>query len=310
MALWFDGPPSRPVAGTLAVIYSLTSLGTLVVIQRKGHAFAACFVLFALLFGWWLSLDPSNSRNWERDVAQLPTATVLDDKITIRNVRNFVYRSETDYDERWETRHYDLAKLQALDLFMVYWGSPLIAHTILSWEFSNGQHLAISIETRKQKGENYSAVRGFFRQYELYYVVADERDVIKLRSNYRREEVYLYRLRTPPSRARLILLDYLKSINQLAREPQWYNALKYNCTTTIRLHATNVVNEIPHDWRWVVNGYLDEMLYKQSILNNDMSFAMLKSLSYINSKAQNANNANFSQLIRKGVPPRPVPPFD
>ena len=107
-----------------------------------------------------------------------PTAEIQGNQLTVRNVRNFDYRTETDFTPRWETRTYDLSKLRGLDLYVIYWGSPSIAHTILSWEFDDGQHLAVSIETRKETGESYSAVRGFFRQYELYYVLADERDVV------------------------------------------------------------------------------------------------------------------------------------
>ena len=120
-----------------------------------------------------------------------------DRRVTIQNVRNFKYRSETDYDQRWETRTYNLDQIRGVDLFLSFWGPTQIAHTIVSWEFDDGQHLAISIETRKAKGESYSALRGFFRQYELYYVVADERDLVGLRTNYRGEQVYLYRIRVP-----------------------------------------------------------------------------------------------------------------
>src|SRR4029453_7169598 len=137
------------------------------------------------------------------------------DQVTVRNVRDFRYRSETDWDARWEDRHYDLAKLDGLDMFFSHWGSPLIAHTIMSWSFSDGQHLAVSIETRKEVGEDYSAIAGFFRQYELIYIAADERDVVKLRSNFRNEEVYVYRLRPTRERARALLVNYLEAMNDL-----------------------------------------------------------------------------------------------
>jgi len=305
-ALWFDGPASRPLAGLLAGAYALTSLGLLIMLRPRRRARLAFLVLFAVLLGWWLSLTPSNERDWQPDVAQLPVAEIQGNLLTIRNVRNFAYRSETDFTPRWETRNYDLSKLRGLDLHVVYWGSPSIAHTILSWEFDDGQRLAISIETRKEAGENYSAVRGFFRQYELYYVVADERDVVALRTNHRHEDVYLYRLRTPPKRARALLLDYLGTINQLARAPTWYNAFSHNCTTTIRLHAGHAIQELPLDWRWLANGYLDELLYKEGVVNRDLPFAQLKSLSYINPRAQALPlDEHFSQAIRQGLPPRP-----
>ncbi len=310
-ALWFDGPPSRPLAGALAATYVATALGLLIGLRPRRHGLAAFALLFAALLAWWLSLAPSNQRAWQLDVARLPVAEIDGDRVTVHNVRNFAYRSEFDYTEHWETRRYDLSKLQGLDLFVIYWGSPDIAHTILSWQFADGQRLAVSIETRKETGESYSAVRGFFRQYELYYVLADERDVIGVRTNHRREDVYLYPLRTPPARARAILVDYLEGINRLARQPRWYNALTYNCTTTIRLHLAKVVGGIPHDWRWLANGYLDELLYEMGVLNQQHPFAELKRLSYINPKAQAlAADEDFSMAIRRGLPPRAPPPRD
>ena len=306
-ALWFDSHAS--LAALLAAGFPLAVLALLIMLRPSRRAYAAILVLFAVLLGWWLSLEPSNSRDWQPDVARLPTAEIRGDKLTLRNVRNFDYRTETDYTQHWETRSYDLSKLQGLDLFVIYWGSPSIAHTILSWDFKGGQHLAVSIETRKEKGESYSAVRGFFRQYELYYVIADERDVVGLRTNYRHEDVYLYRLRTPPARARALLLNYLKAVNRLAEHPRWYNALTHNCTTTIRLHVGDVVPGIPLDWRWLANGHLDELLYEMGVVNRDSPFAEFKKRSYINPKAQAVPpGGDFSGAIRKGLPPRPPPP--
>ena len=308
-ALWFDSPASRPLAGALAAGFALAALALLILVRPKRRAYAAFVALFAALLVWWLSLSPSNDRDWQRDVAQLPTAEIEGETLTIRNVRNFDYRSETDYTEHWETRRYDLSKLRGLDLYVIYWGSPSIAHTIMSWDFDDGQHLAVSIETRKEQGENYSAVRGFFRQYELYYVIADERDVVGLRTNHRKEDVYLYPLRTPPVRARALLLDYLKTINRLSQKPKWYNALRYNCTTTIRMHASDAITGIPLDWRWLANGYLDELLYEKGIVNRAVPFTELKKRSYINPKAQSvAPEGDFSGMIRQGLPPRPPPP--
>lgn len=308
-ALWFDHPASLPLAGVLAAVYALASLALLIKVRPWGRASAAVLVLFAVVLVWWLSLAPSNDRDWQRDVARLATVDIQGDTVTIHNVRNFDYRSATDYTERWETRTYDLSKVQGLDLFLIYWGSPSIAHTILSWQFHDGPPLAISIETRKEEAESYSAIRGFFRQYELYYVVADENDVARLRSNYRNEDVYLYRLRTPPARARAILLDYLETINQLAGEPRWYNALIHNCTTNIRMHANNVVGGIPSDWRWLANGYLDQLLYEYGVLNREVPFTELKSSSYVNPKAKALSpDDTYSEVIRVDLPERSPPP--
>jgi hypothetical protein len=252
---------------------------------------------------WWNSITPSNQRDWAPDVARLARATFDGSRVTIKNVRDFKYRSETDYDQRWEARSFDLGEVRGVDLFLSFWGPTLIAHTITSWEFADGQHLAISIETRKENGESYSALRGFFRQYELYYLVADERDPVGVRTNYRGEQVYLYRLRAPAATARVLLLDYLKEVNRLADHPSWYNALTHNCTTTIRHHAKNVAAGRPFDWRILANGHLDELAYERGQIDTDLPFAELRVRSNITEKAKAADGSpDFSALIRVGLP--------
>ena len=177
----------------------------------------------------------------------------------------------------------------------------------MSWAFQDGQHLAVSIETRKEVGEEYSALLGFFRQYELYYVVADERDVIGVRAGPRQEDVHLYRIRASPAFARAMLLDYLESVNRLARAPQWYNALTHSCTTTIRHHAQAVGAGNPFDWRILANGYIDELGYKRHQINTSIPFAELRRRSDITARARAAGDRkDFSALIRDGLPDRPV----
>jgi hypothetical protein len=305
LALLFDGPRTREIALALAIAYAVSSFACLVFLRPRNRAYSGVIVLLGLILLWWWSLEPSNDREWQADVAMVPRANITNETVTIQNIRNFYYRSETDFDERWETRKYDLSAITGLDLFVIYWGIPSIAHTILSWQFESGPNLAISIETRKEVGEHYSALRGFFRQYELYYVFSDERDVIALRTNHRNEDVYLYRLRTPPKRAKEILLNYLATANQLVSRPKWYNALTDNCTNTIRFHANYGVYKIPFDWRWLASGYLDELLYENNAINHSMTFAVLKLASHINDKAKVAPLEDFSAAIRIGLPPRP-----
>jgi hypothetical protein len=240
-------------------------------------------------------------------VAREPTAEIRGDCVILNNVRNFRYRSATDYDECWEERRLDLAQLNGLDLFVSHWDSVFIAHTIMSWSFADRQHLAISIETRKDKKQQYSTIAGFFRQYELIYVVADERDVIKLRTNYRREDVYLYRLRVSPLHAKTLLLNYLRAINELAREPRWYNALTANCTTAIRQRVIHAGGKLPLSWKLFANGYLPELLYERGSLDTGWPFPELKAISRINERAQSASDKDdFSARIREGLP-APLP---
>jgi hypothetical protein len=303
-ALWLDGPASRPLAGALAGGFVLASLACAIGLRPRRRGALAAGVLFAGVLVWWLSLAPSNDRPWQPDVARLARAEVVGDVLHLRNVRNFDYRGESDYTERWEERSYDLSELVGVDMFLSYWGSPWIAHTIVSWGFSDGRQLAISIETRKEVGESYSALRGFFRQYELYYVVADERDVIGVRTNHRGEDVYLYRLNTPVETARATLLDYAREIERLAAQPDWYNAGTHNCTTTIRRHAQHVAPSNPWSWRILVNGKIDEMGYERGTIDTSLPFPELRRRSAISERAQAADPATFSRDIREGLPGR------
>jgi hypothetical protein len=230
------------------------------------------------------------------------------DTLRVHNVRNFDYRSETDFTERWEDRTYDLAKLQGMDIFISYWGSPYIAHPVISWDFGDGEHLAFSIETRKERGEEYSAIRGFFREYELVYIAADERDLVRLRTNYRGEDVYLYRVRVAPGVPRALLLAYVEHANDLAAQPQFYNAAIDNCTTGIRVNSQVIGAAQPWDYRILVNGLGDQMLYERGRIDTSMPFEELKAASLIVEKAKAADQASdFSQRIREGLPqPRPL----
>lgn len=305
MALWLKLPAPdivRGGAGATIVLLALAAAWTILTgrVWLRLAAYGAGLLCIGV---WWSTLQPSNDRDWLADVAQTPTAEFHGDLVTIRNLRNFDYRTEHDYYENWETRTYDLSKLTHIDMFLSHWSSPNIAHTIMSWEFSEGPPLAISIETRKEKGESYSSVRGFFREYELYYVVADERDLVRLRTNYRGEQVYLYRLKVRLDVARALLVDYLEEATRLAEHPRWYNAATHNCTTAIRKHILHIAAKQPFDWRIIVNGHLDEMMYERGTIYTGMPFAELEKVSDITMRAKAADqDPNFSQRIREGIP--------
>jgi hypothetical protein len=305
-AIWIDGPKSRPLAAALCVVVAAGALVLLFVVRPWWWAGAAAVVPFVVVLAWWLSIPPSNARDWQADVARLPSAVIEGSRVTIRNVRNFGYPSPTAVVERWETRTYDLDKVVGFDMFLSSWGAAGIAHTISSWEFSDGRHLAISIETRKEEGEEYSAVLGFFRQFELYYVVADERDVVGARAGPRKEDLHLYRLRGTPAFARALLLDYLDEVNRLDRAPRWYNALTHNCTTQIRHHVEQIAPGNPFDWRILANGYLDQLGYERGQINTSMPFPEIRRRSDITARARAAGEReDFSAVIREGLPERP-----
>lgn len=290
----------RPVA---AVLFGIVSVGLLVFPRRRRRGLPAFLILFVLLVGWWLRIPASNGRDWQPDVAVLAWAEIEANRVMIHNIRDCDYRTETDYDVRHYNRTFDLDRLRSADLYVVYWGSPMIAHTMLSFGFEGDEYVCISIETRKEKSEAYSTVKGFFRQYELVYVVGDERDLVRLRTNYRGEDVYVYRLRTDPEVIRKAFLDYLKEINALSQHAKWYNALTANCTTTIRGHTQPYAQRRWPSWKLIVNGYVDELAYENGAIDHGLPFAELKARSHINERAKTADkDPAFSKRIREGLP--------
>ena len=301
-ALWFDGPASRPLAGLLAAAFALAALALLIGVRPRLRGFAAFLALFAVLLAWWLSIEPSNERDWQPDVARLAHAEIQGDRVTVRNIRNFDYRTETDYTPAYYDKTFDVSKLQSVDMVAVYWMGPAIAHTFLSFGFEGGDQLAVSIETRKEKNEAYSTIRGFFKQYELYYVVADERDVIRLRTNYRKdppEDVYLYRLPGSIRNGRNVFLGYMHRINALRDKPEFYNTLTTNCTTSIWYHSQVNPDHLPLSWKVLASGYLPDYLYEMGRLDRNVPFETLKRAAYVNPRAQAADQAaDFSRRIR------------
>ncbi len=287
----------------LAVAYAVAVLAVWIVIKGFWRKSALTFGGFVLVLGWWFSLQPSNNRDWQPDLAVLPYATTNGSQITLHNIRNCDYRTETDFDVRHYDQSFDLDKLRSADLWMVYWGSPNMAHTMVSFGFEGGGYVCFSIETRKEKGEGYSAVKGLFRQFELIYVVGDERDLVRLRTNYRKgEDAYLYRLRGSPDRVRAAFLDYVRRVNDLHQRPEWYSALTHNCTTSIRAQRA-ASDRAPWDWRMLVNGHGDELLYERGAITTNLPFAELKQRCRINDRARAADQAaDFSQRIRHEVP--------
>ena len=287
----------------LAVAYSFVVLAVWVFVKRFWRKAGLTVVGGLMVLAWWFTLRPSNDRDWQPDVAVLPYADIDGNKVTIHNIRNCDYRTETDFDVRHYDKTFDLGKIRTADLYMVYWGSPYMAHTMVSFGFEGGDYVCLSIETRKQKGQGYSAIKGLFRQFELTYVIADERDVVRLRTNYRQgEEAYLFRLRGSPEQARKFFLAYLHRMNSLGQQPEWYNAIADNCTTGIRTQRA-AADRAPWDWRMLVNGYGDELLYQRGMIVTNLPLAELKQRGYINQRARDAGQASsFSRLIRQGVP--------
>jgi hypothetical protein len=304
-AVYFDFPVAK-LRLPLIFVYLLAIAGAWIASRRFGSALLVAAVGFTVILLWWLSLKPSQSGNWQPDDQNTAWAEIDGDQVIIHNLRNCDYRTEQDYTCGWETRRYNLSKLKHLDIAITWWGSPWIAHPILSFDFGDEGHVAMSIETRDLVGQSYSAIRGFFRQYRLIYIAADERDVIRLRTNYRKdEEVYLFRTTATPEQARGLFLQYLDRMNELHQRPEWYNALTNNCTTNIAVSAAASQDRRPQwDWRVLLNGKADEMMYERGqFVTDGLPLAELKTRAHINDAARAANDdPDFSTRIRQGRP--------
>jgi len=301
LALYFDLPIAR-LRIAAAISYVLITTTVFYFARRKLYRFLGCLLCFALIGSWWLTLKPSNNEPWQTDVSRLAFIDIRDGHAITHEFRQCDYRAEFDYTCKWSTLDVDLAQIRGVDLFMDYWGSPWIAHTIVSFDVGDGQHVAFSIETRKQTGQSYSAIRGFFRQYTLISIVGDERDLVRLRTNYRHgEDLYLYHTRAAPAFARSLFMNYVGMTNHLYDHPQWYNAITHNCTTEIFTFKT--MKNQPRDWRILLNGKADEMEYKEGELAGELPFEELKERAYINPAARAADkDPQFSASIRKGRP--------
>ena len=310
LALWFAFPAVDGLRATLALGFVALGAGgllTALLRRRLVVPLLPLAVAFVALLAWWSTIEASNDRAWQRDVAMLPSAEIEGDVVTLRNVRSFTYRSETDYNPQWYDKTVDLGQLDTLDLVAAYWMGDAIAHTILSFGFA-GEQIAISIETRKEQSETYSTLAGFFRRYDLYYVVADESDLIGLRTSYRNppEDVYLYRVKAPQENIRRLFLQYLSQINELKERPEFYNTATTNCTTNIVMHVQAVRPQVPLSWKMLLSGYFPELVYERGSLDQSLPFDALRRQSHINERARAANGADdFSRRIREGLPGMP-----
>jgi hypothetical protein len=309
LVLFYLAPGSETVRTALAWSFAalgLVTLGALAMRRARRSALVVFAAALVLVLVAWNSATPSNDRDWRPEVAVLPYATINGDLVTVHNIRNFDYRTETDFTPAYYDRTFDLRRLDRVDLMAVYWMGPAVAHIFLSFGFGD-EHLPISIEVRKTRSKEYSTIPGFFRQFELYYVVGDERDVVRMRTNYRKsppEDVYLFRmLGAPIENGRRVFLDYMRDINTLKTQPRFYNTLTTNCTTMIFAHTTVNPGHIPLSWKVLVTGYVPEYLYEQRRVDQSLPFAELMRRSHINAVAQAADKApDFSRRIRVALP--------
>jgi hypothetical protein len=302
-----DGAPARI---WLPVLFGLIFLAVLILVRPHRRARLVAVAMVVAVAVWYFTIFPSNDRNWAPEVARLPTATVNGNLVEIKNIRNFDYRTVSDFTPRYCDKIFDLDELQSADLICVYWGSPAIAHVMTSFGFGGDDYVAFSIEMRNEKGEANSMVGSLFRNYELIYIVADERDVIRVRTNYRdpREQVHIYRTRLPIEDQRKLFLSYVAKVDELSRNPEWYNTLEDNCTTGVLKRTESYKARARYTWKVLLSGYAAEYGYDLGMLDTSMPFAELSERCLVNAKAEAASDApDFSTRIREGIPlPKPM----
>ena len=305
-ALWYQLSRVRWVRYLGVALWLLFSFATLIVVSlgqvASGTlAFAVAFLAFIV---WWRRILPSNTREWADDVAHQTTGVFERGRVVLHNVRNFDWRTRTDYIQRWETRTYDLRRLSGVDLILSYWSMAAIAHVLVSFGFDDGEHVVFSVEIRRERTEKFSEVGGFFKEFELSIIACDERDVVRVRTNVRREDDYLYRLRMPVANMRSLFLSYVNEANELARAPRFYNTLTVNCTTLVYHMMRRIVGHLPLDYRLLLSGYLPGYVHRVGGLDTRYSLQELRRLGRITERArQSDRRATFSADIRAGVPP-------
>jgi hypothetical protein len=274
--------------------------------SRRRSKTAAFVAVYLGIVAWWVSIGPSHDRNWRPEVAVMPRAVIDGDRVRISGVRDFDYRSRSDFTVRYEEREVLLSHLVALDFYVSYFMEGPVGHTFLSFIFDNAPPLSISIETRPEVGEGFAPVASMFKQFELIYVVGSERDLVGVRANHRQEPIYLYRLNTSAEDARRLLLVYLARINELADRPEFYHLLTNSCTINIVRYANAAGRVGRIDVRHILNGLADSYLYRSGRMDTTLPFDELRRRSHLNAAARSAGDASdFSERIRASLPTIP-----
>ena len=302
LAIYYSNLPWASLRLALAGAFAAFAVWACWLTARRGMS-AVFLVLFAGVVAWWISIAPSHDRPWRPEVAVMPRAIIDGDRVRIMGVRNFDYRGVDDFTVRYEEREVQLSHLTAVDFFISYWTKGPVGHTFLSFIFDNAPPLSISIEIRPEVGEGFDPLGSLFKQFELIYVVGDEHDIVRVRTNFRKEAVYLYRLASSPDRERRLFLVYMERINELADRPEFYHLLSNSCTINIIRYLNAAGRDGPLDIRHIFNGLVDNYLYYADWLDTTLPFAEVRRRSLIDEAAQAADDApDFSERIRASLP--------
>lgn len=301
LALWYQLPGGSVGRALGSVVWALlvVALIALAISRRSLWPLAGYGVAMLALLVWWWNIHPSNNRVWADDVAHLLRGEVHGHRVTLHNVRDFDWRSDSDYDARWETREYNLDHLVSADAIVSYWDSRAIAHAMISFGFDDGRHVVFSVEIRKKKGEAFSEIGGFFKQFEMVLVAADEHDIVRVRTNVRGEDDYLYPMTLERDTMRALFLSYVEAANRLAERPAFYNTITSNCTTLVYRMARQLNPGLPMDIRLLLTGYLQGYLRDNGAIDASQPADVQRAAARITDKARRTGPTDdFSRAIR------------
>ncbi|WP_343312601.1 DUF4105 domain-containing protein [Brucella sp. BE17] len=300
-AIWYQLPFGDAMRKSFITLLVLVALWVIAG-ERRFHCWRKrlFFCLLALvILGWWSTIRPSLGRIWAPDVSRTVTGTINGDIVTLSNVRDFKWRTTDEATEIWNEKTYDLSKITSVDVYLSYWSGPAIAHTLVSFGFEDGHHVVFSGEIRREHHEVFSSIGGFFREFELAMIAAEEEDIIYLRTNVRKEDVYRYRIDVSLAGAREMFLSYVEIGNELAAKPKFYNTLTTNCTTIIFNMARILDPGLPFDHRILLSGYLPGYLYDHQWIEQNGTLEEVEKRASIDAKAQAGGREGYSQRIRE-----------
>ena len=302
LAIYFSNLPNATLRGTVAALFGIGSLVAFIVLPNRRRTAIGYLIACTFVAIWWWWIPASHNRPWVTSVAVLPHAEIQGEQVAVYNIRNFDYRTTEDFTVRYYDKTFDLNDLETVDFVKSHWDNlEDVAHTMLSFGFRGGDYLAVSVETRLERGEPQTALRGIFKQYELIYVLADERDLLRLRTNVRGEDLYVYPTTSTPEEVRILFLDVLSKVNQIATKPEYYSTLTQNCTLSLVPHLEKIRPRRlrPSFWELLINGHTDEIAHRNGWIKSDGSFPETKALHHVNQYVVgDPDPADYSKKIR------------
>ncbi len=265
--------------------------------------FLSAIILPAFLITWLFFQQPSHDRDWEVGQEGLPSIIFNEDDVTINNYRNFVWHKDGKIDNVYETKSFKLSDLETVDVIISHFDDfEGLAHIFISFGSKTGEHIIMSLETRREKGEEFSPYWGIMRQFEIIYVVGSEEDVIGLRTNVRGERVYLYPTISTPEKTRALFIELANEINNIYKKPKIYNTLTHNCTNEITRRVEKISElDFPATWKSIFPGYFDEILYEMEIIPADKPFLDIKNSYLIDNLKVDHFDDDYSNQIRKMI---------